>query len=66
MISYNGKNVLFPLIIITAIAIWIESGGKGPVLYFQQRTGLDGDPFNLVKFRKLRAISASAGRACKF
>ena len=55
--------VFLPLIIITAIAIWIESGGNGPVLYFQQRTGLDGVPFNVVKFRSMQTSAEADGQA---
>ena len=38
-----------PIIIITVIAIKLDS--KGPVFFVQNRTGLDGKPFNMIKFR---------------
>jgi len=38
-----------PIIIITAIVIKLDS--KGPVFFVQDRTGLNGKPFNMVKFR---------------
>lgn len=38
-----------PVLLITAIAIKIES--KGPVLFVQERTGLNGRPFRMIKFR---------------
>jgi len=38
-----------PIIIITAIVIKLDS--KGPVFFVQDRTGLNGKPFKMVKFR---------------
>lgn len=44
--------VSIPAIIVTVIMIKSES--KGPVLYRQTRTGLYGEPFDVVKFRSMR------------
>lgn len=41
----------FPVFIATAIAIRIESAG--PVLFRQERSGLNGKPFMMVKFRSM-------------
>ncbi|MFU8830726.1 MAG: TIGR03013 family XrtA/PEP-CTERM system glycosyltransferase [Wenzhouxiangella sp.] len=43
----------WPAMILVALAIWLESGGKGPVLYFQQRVGEGDKLFALVKFRSM-------------
>ncbi len=43
--------LLFPLFIITAIAIKMES--KGPIFYSQQRYGKDGRIFAVHKFRSM-------------
>lgn len=43
--------VLFPLCIIIAILIKIDS--KGPVLFLQERTGYKGKVFKLYKFRSM-------------
>jgi lipopolysaccharide/colanic/teichoic acid biosynthesis glycosyltransferase len=43
---------LLPLFIIVAVAIVVED--KGPILYFQQRTGKHGKPFKFYKFRTMR------------
>jgi exopolysaccharide biosynthesis polyprenyl glycosylphosphotransferase len=40
-----------PITIITSIAIKLES--KGPVLYKQERSGLNGKVFNVLKFRSM-------------
>ncbi len=42
-----------PIIIATTIAIKSES--KGPVFYKQERSGLNGKPFKIIKFRSMRA-----------
>jgi exopolysaccharide biosynthesis polyprenyl glycosylphosphotransferase len=42
-----------PIVIITAIAIKRES--KGPIFYKQERSGLDGKVFKIIKFRSMRA-----------
>lgn len=41
--------ISLPVLIISAIAIKLES--KGPVFFLQDRTGLDGKPFKMIKFR---------------
>lgn len=44
--------VFSPVMLAVAIAIWIED--RGPVFYRQVRMGLDGKPFEIVKFRSMR------------
>ena len=53
--------VAWPLMLVVALAIWIEGGG--PVLYWQTRVGLGGQPFNLVKFRSMRTDAEKDGVA---
>jgi sugar transferase (PEP-CTERM system associated) len=47
-----------PLMAIVALAIKLES--RGPVLYRQERIGLHGKPFTLLKFRSM-TVDAEAG-----
>ena len=42
-----------PLIALAALAIWVESGFRGPILFRQVRVGRIGRPFTLVKFRTM-------------
>jgi sugar transferase (PEP-CTERM system associated) len=49
--SILGLILTFPVMILTAIAIWLESGG--PILFRQERTGLGGRPFQILKFRSM-------------
>ena len=43
-----------PALILTVVAIWIESGTSAPVLYRQHRVGRHGRVFDLMKFRSMR------------
>ena len=44
--------VLLPLLPLVALAIWLED--RGPVFYRQERMGLDGRSFMILKFRSMR------------
>ena len=45
--------ILFaPIMLLVAIAIWLED--RTPIFYRQMRMGLDGKPFEIVKFRSMR------------
>ena len=50
-----------PVAAITALAIRLEDGG--PIFYRQQRVGLRGSSFQLLKFRSMRADAESDGVA---
>lgn len=47
-----------PFMLLTALAVKFTS--SGPVLYRQVRTGLDGVPFTLFKFRSMRTDAEAA------
>ncbi len=49
-----------PVMAITALLIVLEDGL--PVLYFQERVGLNGRLFNVVKFRSMRADAEKDGK----
>jgi Undecaprenyl-phosphate glucose phosphotransferase len=52
--------VLVPVLPLIALAIWLED--RGPIFYRQERMGLDGKPFMIVKFRSMRVnAEASSG-----
>jgi len=50
--SVIGLTLLSPLLLLTAIAIKLES--KGPVFYKQFRVGLYNNEFKVIKFRSMR------------
>ncbi len=51
--------VLSPLLLVIALAV--KLGSRGPVLYAQERVGLDGKPFRMLKFRTMRTDAESLG-----
>ena len=44
--------VFLPIMLLIAFAIWLED--RRPVFYRQVRMGLDGKPFDIVKFRSMK------------
>jgi len=51
-----------PVMLLTALAIKIEDGWRAPVLYRQERVGLGGRVFQLLKFRSMRPDAESNGQ----
>lgn len=51
--------VFLPLILICALAVFIEDGT--PVIYSQERIGLGGHPFRILKFRSMRRDAEAMG-----
>jgi len=51
VISLLAIIILSPVFLITAICVRLTS--KGPVLFRQQRIGMNGKPFQMVKFRTM-------------
>lgn len=52
--------VVLPVMGLLALAVWAIHGG--PVLFIQQRPGLHGRPFFLMKFRTMRNAYGSDGQ----
>lgn len=50
-----------PLMVLTAIAVRLES--RGPIIYRQERVGLGGLPFMCLKFRSMRTDAEKDGVA---
>jgi sugar transferase (PEP-CTERM system associated) len=51
----------WPVMLITAFLIKLDEGLKAPVFYFQERVGLDGQAFNIIKFRSMRIDAEKNG-----
>ncbi|HYO78708.1 MAG TPA: undecaprenyl-phosphate glucose phosphotransferase [Thermoanaerobaculia bacterium] len=52
VVAGGALIVLSPVMLLVALAIWLED--RGPIFYRQMRMGLDGKPFEIVKFRSMR------------
>jgi Undecaprenyl-phosphate glucose phosphotransferase len=53
LLSAVGIVLLSPLFGLIALLVKLTS--PGPIFYCQERCGLNGEPFNMLKFRSLRA-----------
>jgi len=53
-IFFSGVAILITLPIMVLIAIVVKLGSRGPLLYKQERMGLDRDVFIMYKFRSMK------------
>ena len=53
IVSVFLLTATLPLILLTSLAIWIESGFGGTIIYRQTRMGLNNRPFEILKFRSM-------------
>jgi sugar transferase (PEP-CTERM system associated) len=49
-----------PIMLVTALLVAVES--RGPVFYRQERVGLNGEVFKVIKFRSMRADAEKDGK----
>jgi sugar transferase (PEP-CTERM system associated) len=54
-------GVAWPVMLLTAFAIFLESGLKGPILYRQVRVGEKNRNFEVLKFRSMKTDAESNG-----
>ncbi len=59
VVSAAMLALTLPLMLTTALAIFLESGGRGPILYRQERVGRNGRRFEILKFRSMRVDAES-------
>jgi lipopolysaccharide/colanic/teichoic acid biosynthesis glycosyltransferase len=57
-LSSTALVFLAPFLALVAMAIWVEDGR--PALFRQQRTGRDGQPFRIFKFRTMTVAEDGA------
>lgn len=55
--------IAWPIMLLTAFAILVESGWGAPIFYRQVRVGKDWNLFKVVKFRSMRTDAELDGRA---
>jgi sugar transferase (PEP-CTERM system associated) len=53
----------WPLMLVTALAIRLESGQGAPILYRQERIGENGRTFSVIKYRSMRTDAECDGVA---
>jgi sugar transferase (PEP-CTERM system associated) len=59
VVSVSLLILTLPLLVVTACAIKLES--RGPIFYQQQRVGLRGRCFTILKFRSMRSDAETDG-----
>jgi exopolysaccharide biosynthesis polyprenyl glycosylphosphotransferase len=59
--SVVGLVLAAPVMLVAALAIYIESGGRGPIFYRQERVGRNGRVFQIIKFRSMRVDAEKLG-----
>jgi len=55
--------LFLPVMLIVAVAIWLESRGEGSIIYKQTRVGNGDKEFQMYKFRSMRANAEENGHA---
>ena len=60
-VSISLAGLLFTLPLMVVVAALVKLDSPGPVLYRQERVGLHGTPFTLLKFRSMRVDAETAG-----
>jgi len=53
----------WPLMLVTALAIWLEDGFRAPIFFSQERVGLSGKAFKVLKFRSMSVDAERDGKA---
>jgi len=53
--------IMLPVMVLAALAILIESRGRGPIFYTQERVGEHGHLFKVIKFRSMRTDAEKSG-----
>lgn len=61
--SFLILSLMLPILLLTAIIILVENGFKGPIFYRQTRVGLNGNVFELLKFRSMIVNAELDGKA---
>jgi len=60
LLALVGIIILLPVFIL--VSIWVILDSKGGIFYFQERVGMNGKPFSLIKFRTMFPESDRKGQ----
>jgi Undecaprenyl-phosphate glucose phosphotransferase len=57
----SALGLVFLSPVLAALALWVRLDSAGPVLYAQERVGLSGKRFRMLKFRTMRLDAEAVG-----
>jgi lipopolysaccharide/colanic/teichoic acid biosynthesis glycosyltransferase len=60
LFAFGGLVPLFPIFVL--LALWIKIDSAGPILFRQERVGRGGVPFRILKFRTMHLKAEEQGR----
>jgi exopolysaccharide biosynthesis polyprenyl glycosylphosphotransferase len=52
-VAVSGALIVLTTPVMALLAILIKSDSRGPILFKQERVGIEGAPFNMLKFRSM-------------
>jgi len=61
-VSLTLLVLMFPVMLLTMLAILVESSFRGSVIYSQERIGADDRPFRIYKFRSMHENAEMEGK----
>lgn len=61
IIAFFLLLLTWPVMLITAIIIKLDDGWSAPIFYLQERVGLNGQAFHIIKFRSMRVDAEKNG-----
>ncbi|NMP33070.1 TIGR03013 family PEP-CTERM/XrtA system glycosyltransferase [Thalassotalea sp. M1531] len=61
LIAFVLLLITWPVMLVTALMIKLDDGWSAPIFYRQERVGVDGQPFHIVKFRSMRVDAEKNG-----
>ena len=62
-VSFVLLMFAWPIMLLAALAIWLEDGFGAPVFFYQKRVGLHGKVFEVIKFRSMSTDAEGDGKA---
>lgn len=61
--SFTLLMFSWPVMLLAALAIWLEDGFGAPIFFRQNRVGLNGEIFQVLKFRSMTVDAEGDGKA---